>query len=309
MATSVDYAKQVLNLHRSELLALPYVQSVSVSVIGGDAVILVFLTQSGVNLPNYLDGVRVVPRVVGNIQPMVLSHTARYRPACGGISIGNPDIGAGTLGAVIYLDNEPYIGSNLHVLGSYGKPSMGIPCLQPGPIDGGELEDIIGHLSWWRNVGSNSLIDFALAKPLDPSLVEEKILEIDGYEIFPAVPEIGDTIQKSGRTTGLTTGKVAATDASVKIGGTDYAFHDCILVEGDEPQCQPGDSGSAVLRGHDLVGFLFAGPADPPYDHFFACKAMNVDNALIGQGQGVPSWVLPVTSIVLTSLSLLGIRL
>lgn len=305
MATNVDYARQVLSIHRNELLSLPYVQSVSVSVLNGDAVILVFLTQAGGSLPNYLDGVRVVPRVVGSIQPMVLSHTAKYRPALGGISIGNPDIGAGTLGAIIYLNNEPYIASNLHVLGSYTQAKKGIVTLQPGCIDGGEEpDDIIGYLSWWQKLGANNLIDFALAKPLDPSLVEEKILEVDGYEVFPSTAEIGDQVVKSGRTTGLTQGQVTAADASCKITGTDFTFHDLLLVEGNDPLCMPGDSGSAVLRNHDLVGFLFAGSSDPPYNYYFACKAMNVENALTGQGEQVPVWVIPaIAGICLVSLA------
>ena len=305
MAVSVDYARQVLAIHRAELLKIPYVSSVSVSVLNGDGVILVFLTQAGATVPNYLDGVRVVPRVVGNIQPMI-ANTARYRPVMGGISIGNPDIGAGTLGSIIYLNGEPYIGSNLHVLGSYARAKRGIPTLQPGIIDGGEdPADVIANLSWWQKVGGNNLIDFALAKPLDPSLVENKILGIDGYEVFPAVPQIGDTVQKSGRTTGLTTGQVTATDASCKIAGADIAFHDVILVEGSEPLCQPGDSGSSVIRNHDLVGFLFAGPTDPPFNYYFACKAMNVESALTRQGTNL-QWALPL-GVALAVLGLVAV--
>jgi hypothetical protein len=299
MAVTVDYATQVLNVHRAELLKLPYVQSVSVSVLGGDAVILVFLSQAGGTVPNYLDGVRVVPRVVGNIQPMVLANTLKYRPCLGGVSIGNPDIGAGTLGAIIYLGSEPYIASNLHVLGDYQKAKQGIPTLQPGVIDGGEdPDDIVAYLSWWQKVGSNSLIDFALAKPLDPSLVDNEILGIDGYEVFPGMAEIGDTVLKSGRTTGLSQGQVTATDASCKIAGTNVIFHDVILVEGGEPLCQPGDSGSAVVRDHDLVGFLFAGPSDPPFNYYFACKAMNVEQALTEQGKTL-EWLLPAFALAI----------
>jgi hypothetical protein len=292
MATSVAYAQQVLSLHRAELQALPNVISVQTTVLNGDAVILVFLAQAGGSLPNYLDGVRVVPRVVGNIQPMI-ANTARYRPVLGGISIGHPNIGAGTLGAILYLNGEPYLASDNHVFDLYGKAKKGDPILQPGILDGGEdPDDIVGNLYWWQEVGRDNLIDFALAKPLDPSLVEKKILGLDGYEVFPADAEIGDTVDKSGRSTGVTRGQVTSTDASLKIGGTNYNFHDVLLIEGDDPLCIPGDSGSAVMRGNDLVGFLFAGPADPPYNYYFAYKAMNVERALMGQ---TPSrgWILP----------------
>jgi len=313
----LEQAKNILNIYRDTLLSYPAVQSVSVSILNGEPIILVLLTRrltAGEYLPNYLEGIRVVPRITGVIQPMVLNHTAKYRPVLGGISIGCEDVGAGTLGAILYLNGEPYIGSNLHVLSTYERAKKGIPVLQPGVIDGGNTEDVIGYLDWWQPVGHENKIDFALAKPLDPSLVEKRILGVDGFETFPAEAEIGEEVVKSGRSSGVTQGRVASTDASCKIAGTRYTFRDLLLVEGEEPLCLPGDSGSAVLHNHELVGFLFAGPTEAPHDYYLACKATNVEKALLGE-EVEREWIIPlmtgvlgVLNVVFGYLSLMELR-
>ncbi len=283
---SLDQARAAAQKYQGQLLSYPYVQGVYPSDLGGDGVIIVLLTRnlgSGEYLPTYLDGVRVVARVTGMIQPMVADHTMRYRPAIGGISIGHPDTTAGTLGAIVFINDEPFIASNNHILALYGKAKMNDSVIQPGTIDGGEVpNDVIGHLVWQNRLAARNTIDFALARPISPEVVQSKILELDGFEAFPGDAVAGQKVLKSGRSSGLTEGVVTSTEGFCKIGGTNFSFEDCIIVEGEDGVVRPGDSGSAVLQGKTLVGFLFAGPADPPHNYYFACKTTNVAKALAG---------------------------
>ncbi|NOX87428.1 MAG: S46 family peptidase [Calditrichaeota bacterium] len=75
-------------------------------------------------------------------------HTARYRPAPGGVSIGHINITAGTLGCLVQKDGKVYILSNNHVLANSNEAEIGDPILQPGPYDGGGFpDDHIARLS------------------------------------------------------------------------------------------------------------------------------------------------------------------
>ncbi|MBN1501993.1 hypothetical protein JW930_00480 [Candidatus Woesearchaeota archaeon] len=224
-------------------------------------------------------------------------HTSKRRPAIGGISIGHEDITAGTFGCVVYKNNEKHILSNNHVLANSNEAAIGDPILQPGPYDGGTVQDQIAILSefvpisfgvespickianfilWLLNwlthlfkedytwklekqTGGVNYVDAALAKPLEQGLVEATILEI-GQPLGVALATVGMPVQKSGRTTGLTQGYIEYTDASVKVQyglGKEALFEDQIVAG---PISQGGDSGSAVLTLNDeLVGLLFAG--------------------------------------------------
>ncbi|GAG72333.1 unnamed protein product [marine sediment metagenome] len=71
--------------------------------------------------------------------------------------------------------------------------------------------------------------------------------------------QVGDVIQKSGRTSGYTSAEVIDINATVSVGYGSFEadFHNQIITDvvGD-----PGDSGSAVLdMNPNLVGLLFAG--------------------------------------------------
>jgi hypothetical protein len=104
-------------------------------------------------IPTKLDSIQTDVIEVGIIQTLPPSfeadHKHRIRPAKPGFSIGNQQITAGTFGAVVYKDFEPYILSNAHVLVSDPvDKNIGIePILQPGPYDGGRFpEDHLGYL-------------------------------------------------------------------------------------------------------------------------------------------------------------------
>jgi len=104
-----------------------------------------------------------------------------------------------------------------------------------------------------------NIIDAAVAKPDKQSLVDEEVLEIGRIEgVARVVP--GESIKKSGRTSGLTEGKVQAIGVTIKVGITEEEnglFTDQVV---SNILSQPGDSGSLIVNSEKkAVGLLFAG--------------------------------------------------
>lgn len=210
-----------------------------------------------------------------------MERNERWRPAPGGVSIGHPDITAGTLGAYLWLDGKAYIVSNSHVIANSGLASLGDPVLQPGSFDGGEEpQDSIGRLSAFKPFDTRVLnkVDVAVAEA-DPAAVDDRILGLGPWADVRAmrIPEmsVGDTVVKSGRTSGFTDGKILSLDARVRVYGYPQGtveFEDCMVVEG---AVEGGDSGSVVLSvpGGSPVGLLFSGVMG---EYYVACKMSNV---------------------------------
>lgn len=244
-------------------------------------------------IPKTLDEVKTDVIETGRLKAQALiaggrARTDRWRPAPGGVSVGHIRITAGTLGGVVRAGGRRVILSNNHVLGASNAARIGDPILQPGPADSGTRDDAIatlerfveirfedpgaagwGFLGWLRRLAERlglrraaappqNLVDAAIATPLGEDLVADSILELDRS---PGIAEagVGDRVRKSGRTTGVTEGKILATDATVEV---DYdrsvaTFTDQ-LVAG--PMSQGGDSGSLLLNDQGrAVGLLFAG--------------------------------------------------
>lgn len=102
-------------------------------------------------------------------------------------------------------------------------------------------------------------VDCAIAKPNNPNDVKNEILQIG---TIAGVQEaiLNMEVQKSGRTTGHTTGVIEQVDVTARVnyGSNKVAlFTDQVMAGG---MSQGGDSGSAVLDdNNNLVGLLFAG--------------------------------------------------
>ena len=191
------------------------------------------------------------------------ANTGRFRPAPGGASLGHYQITAGTLGCLVKdkKNGKVFILSNNHVLANSNKAKKGDPILQPGPYDGGKKpKDIIGYLENWIEIGFGkeaNLIDSALARPKNVSDVRPEIMLI-GSPQGVSKARLGMPIQKSGRTTGYTTGKVKDISATVKVNYDDKTalFRGQIIATN---MSQGGDSGSLVLdMKQRAVGLLFA---------------------------------------------------
>jgi len=249
-------------------------------------------------VPQTIDDVLTDVVETGKIRAFQIP-TGRFRPAPGGVSIGHIDITAGTLGCVVKRNGEKMILSNNHVLANSNAASIGDIILQPGPYDGGSfpndqiatLEDFIpinfggdepskcpigksvanffnflanlyGSTTRLRAVRSQvaeNKVDAAIARPLDPNDVLEEILNIGSIAGLGSV-NLGDALQKMGRTTGFTQGTVDQIDVSVNVGyGSNQValFTEQIMAGA---MSAGGDSGSAVLDDNKkLVGLLFAG--------------------------------------------------
>jgi len=198
----------------------------------------------------------------------------RVRPAKGGFSVGHYKITAGTIATCVY-DLAPfpsvppryYILSNNHVLANSNDARIGDPILQPGPYDGGSVPgDIIARLSRFVPIRFKT----PTATPLnyvDAAIAEGEFHNLDreiywiGYvQQVKSNPRVGDIVEKTGRTTNFTTGRIIATNATVDVnygGGRVARFARQIVTTN---MSAGGDSGSLVCDIKEgAVGLLFAG--------------------------------------------------
>lgn len=77
----------------------------------------------------------------------------RNRPTSCGVSIGHPNITAGTLGCLVVKDFDHYILSNNHVLADSNNANNGDAIRQPGTADGGTSpSDDISVLSDFKTI-------------------------------------------------------------------------------------------------------------------------------------------------------------
>lgn len=248
-------------------------------------------------VPPRLDGVPTDVVATGPIFAFQ-GRTDRVRPAPGGVSIGHFAITAGTLGCVVKKGGRIQILSNNHVLANSNDATVGDPIIQPGSADGGrDPDDRIALLSEFvpiefddlgstcpmgnaaagalnaiaavlgsgtrlravRPLQAENLVDCAIAEPLDVGAVDPHILDI-GTIAGLAEGRLRLPIQKSGRTTGHTTGTIQQVDVTVQVSygvGRSATFVDQLMAGA---MSQGGDSGSAVLdMDRNLVGLLFAG--------------------------------------------------
>ena len=102
-------------------------------------------------IPAKLQGVEtdVVEFHQVNILPKVQAadpyRTQEHRPAVGGISIGHPEISAGTLGGLVWKGGKRYAFTNWHVA-NMNEGKVGEPMYQPGPYDGGTAVNNLGPI-------------------------------------------------------------------------------------------------------------------------------------------------------------------
>ena len=214
-------------------------------------------------IPTKVDGVTTDVVEVGHIIPQSLR--AKCRPLLPGTSIGHRGITAGTLGGFFTdRDHDLVILSNNHVIANENAAAIGDEIVQPGPMDAnGNLSAIANLKSFVRIEASGNLHDSAIAK------VSDSLKNGSGINVFyPALnraisgwadPTIQTPVQKVGRTTGYTNGRIIATNATFTIGyGFGPAtFTDCIVCTN---MSAGGDSGSVIMdMNMNAVGLLFAG--------------------------------------------------
>ncbi len=210
------------------------------------------------------------------------------RPVPIGVSTGHPEITAGTIGARL-IDGAGYVYalSNNHVYANLNltpPAGLGDNVLQPGTFDGGmNSTDAIGTLAKFMPIqfdldltdatpGPNNVVDAAIA--LSDTLLLGNATPSDGYGTPKSTTVsafINQKVQKYGRTTSLTKGRVTGINATVDVCYDDLCslvarFVDQIVIEGKGrvPFSLGGDSGSLIVSDdkndkRKLVGLLFAG--------------------------------------------------
>src|SRR5438046_4659360 len=207
-----------------------------------------------------------------------------------GVSTGNvtaADCATGTIGArVIDGSGNVYALSNNHVYALTNRAPLGSLVAQPGLVDDGcvtpeidddaTLSDVIGPLVDFQPIAfcchhrcpANS-IDAAIAGSTTDELGDGT--PAGGYG-SPAKgsgvsASVGQSVEKYGRTTALTTGTVTGITASVQVsygsGQTALFVHQIVFENSDIPVIGAGDSGSLLVTtdSHSAVGLLFAGNA------------------------------------------------
>jgi hypothetical protein len=203
---------------------------------------------------------------------------AAGRPQPCGVSIGHHAITAGTLGCLVRksaLEDGYYILSNNHVLADCDKAAIGDSILEPGPKDGGKLDDPIAFLSDFEPImhGNIATFDAAIARLIDPNSVTRDIREIGNVQLPTAQVVINQSVLKCGRTTNLTEGRIVGLDedVTVRYGQQKVNFEGQLAIIGVKgPFGKEGDSGSLVLDADtkNPVGLFFAADLWDPFTGF-----------------------------------------
>ncbi|XXJ18428.1 hypothetical protein ACR42D_02540 [Desulfovibrio caledoniensis] len=230
--------------------------------------------------PNELPAGATIQETVGGVKTDVIevgeitfdSLTDKVRPLEIGYSVGaqfEDEKHTGTLGAFVtkVIDGVPhyFVLSCNHVLGANNGFLPGTMAMQPGPKDGGGADAICAQL--WRYVpkskASANTVDAAMA-----AVHKEMICDDRPYVVTPQKDVApGLNVRKTGRTTGLTEGRIIATDVTIKVkssSGVVYEMTD--QLKASYPSAG-GDSGALVIasEGNKPVGLHFAGSDDAAF--------------------------------------------
>ena len=276
---------------------------------GNPAVIVFTERELGKDVvPTSLEGIPVIERVVGEVEPVGMKgggntkstastkkvppgqtststptpNSRHPRPVPIGVSTGNIiACGGGTIGLRVRNGDNYYAISCNHVWGRLNAAQVGESIVQPGGLDVAcaaiatdivatvaDLEPIV-HLSTANNIMDAVLVATSTANMGNST-------PVDGYGIpssTPVDPMVGMSVQKYGRTTGLTAGKISAINVTL---GLNYGYGTArfvgqIAIEPSRNKAvfvDSGDSGSLVVTDDDSaspVGLVFAKAGDLTY--------------------------------------------
>ncbi len=267
----------------------------------GHAVLKVYLTEIGIaSFPQFVTGVEVVPEVTGRFVALpaaadagAVDPTGSFpRPVPIGVSGGHGAVTAGTIGARTTDGTRVFALSNNHVFAANNAGRAGDNLLQPGVVDGGrDPDDAFGTLYDYEP------IRFCGRLGCEPNSIDAAVALTSEDDLGASTPEggygsprswtqeaeLGLDVQKYGRTTGHTVGRVSGINATIDVGyrvGT-ARFEGQIVISGGGFSAG-GDSGSLIVTRGTLmadrrpVGLLFAGtptttianPIDAVLDRF-----------------------------------------
>jgi hypothetical protein len=296
-APGLERAIAAQEAHTDALLSRPGVVGTAVGLgADGRPVVKIYIESPGVpGLPSSLDGIPVEVEVTG---PFVAQGLTRPSPI--GVSSGSERLiivrgrlycTTGTLGARVTDGSAFYALSNAHVYALEGSRTQGTVqagvtgatgdlILQPGRVDMtdqacGSPQEIdaaaIGNLWNFTPVvisrNANNTVDAAIAVTTTSEV--DTATPGDGYgtpSSTTVTATLGLSVQKYGRTTGLTTGTVTGLNATVIIsydtGQARFVQQLVIQPPKGKSFSGSGDSGSLIVTpspGNFPVGLLFAG--------------------------------------------------
>ncbi len=177
---------------------------------------------------------------------------------------------SGTLGSLVTDGTTQYILSNNHVLGLSGRAQVGDDVSQPGRIDANcQITEIVADFTAAPALSTG--VDAAIAQ-LRPGAMNSTgaIESIGTISSTVQAPSVGLAVQKSGRTTGHTTGTVGSINTTVSVrypkscgasGGTLFTFTNQVVINSSSFSAG-GDSGSLIVTNNSAaapVALLFAG--------------------------------------------------
>jgi len=187
----------------------------------------------------------------------------------------------GTLGALLKKGTATYILSNNHVLARSNMGTLGEAIMHRGYVDtipacskNGTFN--VANLSQFVSLkfgGTlNNIVDAAIAKTISGKVSSTgQILDIGTVSTATAVPALNMNVKKSGRTTGVTSGKITSVNVTVNVGGygscgsgTNVAKFVGQFFVTPGSFSAGGDSGSLIVKTVSTgrpnpVGLLFAG--------------------------------------------------
>ncbi len=168
-----------------------------------------------------------------------------------GASLGREGAGhVGTCGCLVERDGKLSILSNWHVLDA----AAGTRVLHPSPMDGtakyvGVITETVPPV-----FGSVNVMDAAVAEITAPGQVVGNDFITGG----PVMVAVGDAVEKTGRTSGHTTGEVVALNTTIDVNYSSGVarFSGQIVTS---TMLDPGDSGSVGVKDGSPFGLGFAG--------------------------------------------------
>jgi hypothetical protein len=177
---------------------------------------------------------------------------------------------SGTLGSLVTGGGAQYVLSNNHVLARVDQAAVGEDISQPGLIDSGcQPAAIVADFTRAVALGNN--VDCAIAAVRAGQMDSTGFIEgIGTISSIVKAPAVGLAVEKSGRTTGTTTGTIASINTSVSVqyqrncgSGRKFtlSYINQVLINSTTFSAG-GDSGSLIVTNstcHQPVALLFAG--------------------------------------------------
>lgn len=188
---------------------------------------------------------------------------------------------SGTLGSLVQNAATQFILSNNHVLARTNQAAIGEDIIQPGLIDQDPVcskdatdgvADLFAFVKISFKNGTTNTVDAAIAQARTGAVdMGGSILDIRQVSSFAVIPALEMAVKKSGRTTGLTTGKIKSNNVTADVlyskqcgvGSQKARFVNQISITSETSFSKGGDSGSLVVEDvatcPRAVGLLFAG--------------------------------------------------